>query len=140
MKQIGKINQDEQLLYLYGLPEKLYAERGLNAGMHPNTFGIRRDIFLDMLNGYDERYCGRYGGDDVDFGKRYGHLCRKLHLVKPHIVGRPMFVYPAPREDKREIFHSTRRVIGRVDREDPVCSECDKIYNLCFCYYPKEVP
>lgn len=133
----GQLIQEPELLYLYGLPEKLYEERGLNAGMHSNTFAMPRRVFLDLLNGYDERYCGRYGSDDVDFNKRYGHLCRKLKLVESHVLGGTIYVYPAPREDKKEIFHSIRRVIGRVDREDPICPECGKMYRNCLCYYPK---
>ncbi len=141
----GSINQDEKTLYAYGLPEFLYKERGLHGGMHPNTFAMQRRIFLDMLGGYDERYCGRYGGDDVDFSKRYGHLCRKLKLVQPHVLGRPIYVYPQAREDKKQVLHSMRRnkehyKLKDYTREDPICDKCGLIYLKCFCYYPMHPP
>lgn len=141
----GSINQDEKTLYAYGLPEFLYKERKLNGGMHPNTFAMQRGIFLDMLGGYDERYCGRYGGDDVDFSKRYGHLCRKLKLVQPHVLGRPIYVYPQAREDKKQVLHSMRRnkehyKLKDYTREDPICDKCELIYLKCLCYYPMHPP
>jgi len=132
----GEICQDKEVLFLYGLPEKLYEERGLHGGHHSNTFAMRADIFA-RLGGYDPRYCGRYGGDDVDFSKRYSHLCRKLGEVKPSVEGPPIYVYPDPRRDVKEVFHDTRRVRGSVNRIDPICPACDLVYNHCFCNYPK---
>lgn len=136
----GEIDQSKQTLYDYGLelPTKTMQERGLHGGHHSNTFAMRRVLF-ERLGGYDERYCGRYGGDDVDFSKRYGHLCRKLGEVKPHIEGPRIWVYPDARRDKKEVLHSIRRKIGRIDRIDPVCSTCEKMYRECLCYYPKEL-
>jgi len=136
----GDIDQSKQILFDYGLqlPVEVMRERGLHGGCHPNTFSIKADIFW-RLDGYDERYCGRYGGDDVDFSKRYGHLCRKLHEVKPHIEGPRIWVYPDARRDKKQMLHSIRRKIGRVERVDPVCPDCELIYNKCVCYYPKEL-
>lgn len=136
----GDIDQTKQTLYDYGLqlPVKIMQERGLHGGHHSNTFSMRASIF-NRLGGYDERYCGRYGGDDVDFSKRYSHLCRKLKEVKPHIEGPRIWVYPDARRDKKEVLHSIRRKIGHIDRIDPVCSDCGEIYNKCLCYYPKEL-
>jgi len=136
----GSINQDPKTLFTYGLLESLYEERGLHAGMHSNTFAMPRNIFLDMLGGYDERYCGRYGNDDVDFSHRYGYLCRQLGLVKPHILGSHIYVYPMAREDKKEVLHSMRRNREHYKtkdfvREDPICSNCGLIYLKCKCKY-----
>jgi glycosyltransferase involved in cell wall biosynthesis len=136
----GEIDQSKQKLYDYGLqlPVEIMRERGLHGGHHSNTFSMRASIF-DRLGGYDERYCGRYGGDDVDLSKRYSHLCRKLKEVKPHIEGPRIWVYPDARRDKKEVLHSIRRKLGHIDRVDPVCDDCKKMYRECLCYYPKEV-
>lgn len=137
----GKIVQKKEILFAYGLPEMLYRKRKLHAGQHPNTFSMPKRIFMNLLGGYDERYCGRYGGDDVDFNKRYSYLCRQLKLVSPHILGRPIWVYPDARRDAKEVLHSMRRnkaehykLKGYV-REDPICEECQEIYLKCKCRY-----
>jgi glycosyltransferase involved in cell wall biosynthesis len=136
LQKNGTVSQETKTLFEYGLPQVVWDKQGLHGGSHPNTFSIRREIFLDMLHGYDERHCGRYGRDDVDFNKRYSHLCRELKVVEPHVLGAPIYVYPSAREDVKEVFHNIRRVQGRVERVDPMCDECGLIYLDCKCFYP----
>src|ERR1700722_14956734 len=64
----GRIVTDRSVLLDYGLTDDA-------PSVHANSFVIRRELF-DQLGGYDERFCGRYGGDDIDFNTRYDRLCR----------------------------------------------------------------
>jgi len=76
---------------------------------HQNTFVIQRRIFLEDLHGeYDEdKYSrGVYGGDDVDFNRRYYRLVQEKRL-EPDAIGPPIFVYPAPANSPH--FHSLTR-------------------------------
>lgn len=95
----GNICRDAEVLKDYGLHES----RGNGTGSGPGIFALRRDIW-DRLGGYAPRFGGTYGGDDVDINDRYGALG-----IEPHVVGPPIYIYPAPREDKKQIFHSLRR-------------------------------
>ena len=103
----GQTTQELQILMDYGLAEPLIEHRYLEAGMHANTFGIKKSIF-EIMDGYDESFCGKYGGDDTNFAERY----RQLHLegiVKRHVMGPPIGVYPDPRKDVKNIFHNLRK-------------------------------
>jgi glycosyltransferase involved in cell wall biosynthesis len=102
----GRIVQDTEILFDYGLSEELYKERGLHAGHHANTFAMRRKIFQE-LGGYDESFCGKYGGDDTNFSRRYGEYHYSGHC-KRHSMGPRIYVYPDPRRDKKKVFHSLR--------------------------------
>lgn len=104
----GEVNREENELFYYGLNEEQYAKNGLVAGMHHNTFMMKRNLFY-MLDGYDERFCGKYGGDDTDFSDRYSVLVRKEKKAKPHVLGPCIYVYPDPNKDVLKIFHSLRR-------------------------------
>jgi glycosyltransferase involved in cell wall biosynthesis len=96
----GRIVQDTEILFDYGLSEELYKERGLHAG------AMRRKIFQE-LGGYDESFCGKYGGDDTNFSRRYGEYHYSGHC-KRHSMGPRIYVYPDPRRDKKKVFHSLR--------------------------------
>jgi len=102
----GKIDQSKEKLFDYGLSENVFLKNGLNAGSHYNSFCIRKTLF-DNLGGYDERFCGKYGGDDTDFSKRYSELCNS-GKAKRSIRGPKMFVFPDPRRDVKKMFHSLR--------------------------------
>jgi len=102
----GKIIQDPEVLFEYGLDTELYKQRGLHAGQHANTFAMKK-ILYDMLGGYKESFCGKYGGDDTDFARRYGELHYK-GLAKRHVHGPAIYVYPNPRKDVKGLFHKLR--------------------------------
>jgi len=103
----GGINQSHRILDTYGLSPKIFEERGLNGGMHHNTFMIKRSLF-EKLGGYDESFCGKYGGDDTDFSNRYSQLHKKGE-AKRHVLGPSIYVFPDPNRDVLKIFHSLRR-------------------------------
>lgn len=101
LQEDGIITQDEMILKEHG-----WDGLRLEIGPHYNSFAIRRELF-EMLGGYDEKYCGKYGGDDVDFSNRYGELARQ-GKAKPHILGPPIYVFPDPRTDVKRLFHKLR--------------------------------
>jgi predicted glycosyltransferase involved in capsule biosynthesis len=65
----GTIIRDKDVLVDYGCKESDLSK----VSSHCNTFAIKKEIF-NRLGGYDEKFCGKYGGDDVDFNKRYAEL------------------------------------------------------------------
>ena len=69
---------------------------------------MNKSIYTDMLGGYDESLCGKYGGSDVDLNKRYGALHREGKVARSVKVPQ-MFVFPDPRKDVKKLFHSLRR-------------------------------
>jgi len=103
----GKIHQKSNVLFDHGLSKELYNKRKLNAGMHHNTFMMKTKIFMN-LGGYDTKFCGKYGGDDTDFSSRYGDLYKK-RVVKRHVMGPGIYVYPDPQRDVKNLFHSLRK-------------------------------
>jgi GT2 family glycosyltransferase len=95
----GRVVTDLAVLREYGLTDEA-------PSVHGNSFLIRKSLF-DRLGGYDESFCGRYGGDDVDFNARYAELCRR-GLARPEEVRGEGYVYPDPAADVRRLFHSLR--------------------------------
>jgi predicted glycosyltransferase involved in capsule biosynthesis len=95
----GHVITDPAVLLEYGL-------RDDRPSVHANSFLIRRDIF-QVLRGYDESFCGRYGGDDIDFNRRYQALCREGRARPEEVFGEG-FVYPDPARDVKKVFHSLR--------------------------------
>jgi predicted glycosyltransferase involved in capsule biosynthesis len=69
LDEAGALVTDRAVLVDYGLTDE-------TASVHANSFLIRRALF-ERLSGYDERFCGRYGGDDIDFNARYDRLCEQ---------------------------------------------------------------
>jgi predicted glycosyltransferase involved in capsule biosynthesis len=96
----GRLVTDSDVLRSYGLTDS-------RPSVHGNSFLIRRPLF-ERLGGYDERFCGRYGGDDIDFNARYDRLC-DLGLARPAEVQGHGYVYPNPAQDERKMFHSLSR-------------------------------
>jgi hypothetical protein len=86
----------------YGLTDQ-------SAGVHANSFLIRRGLF-GRLGGYDERFCGRYGGDDIDFNARYDALCRRGRARPPEVAGQGYF-FPDPARVPH-LFHRLPRQVG----------------------------
>lgn len=99
----ASICREHNILLEYGCPDhRLEAKSS-----HANTFVMKRQIF-EQLGGYDSSFCGKYGGDDTDFNRRYGKLhysggCNRSVKAKSLI-----YVYPDPRRDIKRIFHKLR--------------------------------
>lgn len=104
LNEKGDITRDKNELISYGCKENDLEI----ISSHANTFTIKRCIFCDLLKGYDEKFCGKYGGDDTDLNKRYGELHYK-GLVKRHNVGPMIYVFPDPSKDVKQVFHDLRR-------------------------------
>jgi hypothetical protein len=99
LDEAGKLVTDRETLLAHGLTDEA-------PSVHANSFVIRKAIF-ERLGGYSERFCGRYGGDDIDFNRRYDELCR-AGLARPAEVRGEGYYYPDPAFDKAS-FHSLRR-------------------------------
>jgi hypothetical protein len=100
----GNVLTDKDTLIEYGCkPEDIE-----KTGSHCNSFVIKRSIF-EKLEGYDPKYVSKYGGDDVDFLKRYGELHYSGGAARTVMSNKLMYVYPDPRKDVKKVFHSLRR-------------------------------
>jgi predicted glycosyltransferase involved in capsule biosynthesis len=95
----GRIVTEREVLRAHGMTDE-------QPSVHGNSFLIRRGLF-ERLGGYRERFCGRYGGDDVDFNARYDQLCRD-GLARPAEVRGEGYYYPDPAFTK-DLFHSLKR-------------------------------
>jgi predicted glycosyltransferase involved in capsule biosynthesis len=104
----GNLVTDPAALAAYGMTDDA-------PSVHANSFLIRRALF-EALGGYDERFCGRYGGDDVDFNARYRRLCERGQ-ARPEEVRGAGYVFPDPARDARGLFHSLGR--GAAASEAP---------------------
>jgi predicted glycosyltransferase involved in capsule biosynthesis len=96
----GNVVTDRQVLRPYGMTDDA-------PSIHGNSFMIRKPLF-ERLGGYDERFCGRYGGDDIDFNRRFDRLCL-LGLARPAEVFGQGYVYPDPARDVKRLFHALPR-------------------------------
>ncbi|MFW9872373.1 MAG: glycosyltransferase family 2 protein [Candidatus Thorarchaeota archaeon] len=93
------LNTERKILIENGMPETWGCQ---SFGNNYNIFAIKKILF-DEINGYDESYCGKYGGDDVDFINRM----RSLGICD-NILGKGLFyAYPNPRKHKD--FHKLHR-------------------------------
>jgi hypothetical protein len=99
LSEDGTIVTDRGILLEHGLKDQ-------GAGVHGNSFMVRKEIF-DSLGGFDEGFCGRYGGADIDFNTRYDDLCRR-GLAKPTEIAGEGYFYPDPAHTP-ELFHSLSR-------------------------------
>lgn len=75
---------------------------------HYNTFCIRRFIHVCLLHGYDEKFCGKYGGDDTDYSSRYGELHYSGIVNRSVAVNACVLVFPDPKADRKHFFHDLR--------------------------------
>lgn len=97
----GAVVTDRQILREHGLVEE-------TVSVHGNSFVIRRELF-ELLGGYDERFCGRYGGDDIDFNARYEALCRQGLAQPEEMASVEGYVFPDPARDHKGLFHKLPR-------------------------------
>lgn len=98
----GELVTDPAILADYGLTDG-------SPSVHANSFMIRTELF-HLLGGYDERYCGQYGGDDIDFNARYDLLSQR-GLATPAEVRSEGYVFPDPARDAKRLFHSLPRTL-----------------------------
>ncbi len=109
LDESGQIILEREALRSSGWDEEQEQHILADAAVHQNTFAIRRDLFLQgMHGGYDESLCagGRYGGDDVEFNRRYAGLVASRH-ADPDELGPTIFVYPDPASSDK--FHRLSR-------------------------------
>lgn len=100
----GNIVTDAGVLMEYGLAIKL-----LNRVSKPfNIFLLKKEHFI-ALGGYEERYAGHYGGEDVNFANKYRDMLYNKGKAKRSVMGPLMYVYPDPARDVKQVFHSLRR-------------------------------
>ncbi len=97
----GSLVTDESILRDFGW-------NGKELGVHSNSFVIRRNAF-ELLGGYDESFCGHYGGYDIDFNHRYQALVT-AGKAKPEAVFGTGYVFPDPTGDRKGLFHRLERV------------------------------
>jgi hypothetical protein len=81
---------------------------GDQPSVHANSFMIRAPLFA-ALGGYDEEFCGQYGGDDVDFNARYDRLCAAGGARQAAVSPALGYVFPNPARDVAGLFHSLSR-------------------------------
>jgi predicted glycosyltransferase involved in capsule biosynthesis len=103
LTELLDISTDKSALLEYAGPSEIE-----KVDSHFNTFVIKRDLFLS-LNGYDEKFCGKYGGDDTDFANRYSILVKEGKASLSVKAISSIFVFPDPRADRKQLFHSLRR-------------------------------
>jgi glycosyltransferase involved in cell wall biosynthesis len=99
----GRLVTDPITLVEYGMTDP-------SPSIHVNSFMIRRSLFR-ALGGYDERFAGRYGGEDIDLNDRYRQLCRR-GVARPEGVDGAGYVFPNPARDVKRLFHSLSRECG----------------------------
>lgn len=73
--------------------------------IHPNSFVIKKTIW-EKMRGYDEGFCGNYGGDDVDFLQRFQHLVRIGEAKSSDVMGTG-YVFSDPAQNA--FFHGLSR-------------------------------
>ena len=105
----SRIVLDDDVLVEYGLkPHDKGKPRG-KIGYHCNSFVMSRRLFVDLLNGYDEKFCGRHGGDDKDLIYRYRDLLKEGKVDEQVFCPHTSYVFPDPNRDIKHLFHSLRR-------------------------------
>src|SRR5262249_23087283 len=99
----GRIVTDRRVLADHGMADD-------SPSVHANSFLVRKALF-GGLGGSAERFCGAYGGDDIDFNARYRRLCEQ-GLARPEEVAGEGYVFPDPARDVKRLFHSLPRSPG----------------------------
>lgn len=113
----GKIVDDPDTLFRYGLSEKYRGRKKFFAGCHTNTFAMRKFLYI-KLDGYHPRYCGIASGanhGDKSFYKKWAK-CVGRGSCNGATVGPPIYVYPGMAKcktleeiDPLKLFHGLTR-------------------------------
>lgn len=95
----GNILSDRNTILAFGLDPIRYKRRRLSAGVHGNTYAIRKTIF-EMMGGYDRKYCesrfhvgGQFMSEERDFNRRWARLS-DAGKVKEQVMGPRIYCYP----------------------------------------------
>jgi len=101
----GHIVSDLQSMLAFGLnPIRVKGRRGFSAGVHGNTYAIRKSIF-EQMGGYNPVYCndlpggggfhqgGKTMSEERNFNNKWDRLERR-GKVKPHVMGPNIYFYP----------------------------------------------
>jgi len=115
----GNILSDKAKLDVFGVSPK-YKRRGYQAGVHGNTYAIRRTVFFE-LGGYNPKYCenefhvgGKYMSEERNFNIRWQNRVERKES-KPAAGGPDIYVYPIGRfhslgdENPGGLFHNLSR-------------------------------
>jgi hypothetical protein len=106
VRQPGGLDEQGDLITDRKVLAEQYGLDGQGEGVHGNSFLIRKDLF-EQLGGYDERFCGRYGGDDLNFNRRYEQLYQ-AGRARPVDVQGQGYYFPDPAR-LPHLFHSLKR-------------------------------
>lgn len=101
LDEVGNIVCDKDSLLEFGLhPARVRTHRGIMcAGMHGNTYAIRRPIF-EKIGGYLPRYCtqgfhmgGRFQSEESKFNSQYRQLVARGE-AESQAIGSKIYCYP----------------------------------------------
>jgi hypothetical protein len=81
----GKLVQAKLARWRYYTFPRVYADGVTAPKIHPNTVLVHRSVYLES-GGYDEDYCGTYGGD-APFRDRLGTFARHSRIEDVVLVG-----------------------------------------------------
>ena len=117
---------------------ELGPERGAQREQPPNAwhfwlscygglFAARRTVVLDV-GGYDMRFCGRYGGEDQDFGRRLANAVDNRDMIfvhEPPFAWHPTERLGVPPRAWSNLCDEHRLVAAEIDGvAGSRCSEC----------------
>ncbi len=116
LNRTGSIVCDLQSMLEFGVNPKRLVRRGLLAGVHGNTYAIRREIF-NQMGGYNPLYCesmfhvgGKFMSEERNFNLKYIRRVKR-GWSKPEVVGAKIYCYPVSRfrvdgnNNPFELFH-----------------------------------
>lgn len=116
LSEDGDILQDAELLLDFGLSKHIFRRRKFRAGVHGNTFMIRKSVWFEIgeyshVRAESQKHTM---GEDREFNQRWGHAVQK-GKYKLESFGPKIFVYPVGRfrEDQDVnpfgLFHNSYR-------------------------------
>ena len=108
LDQSGRLLTKEDELLAQGIDR---SDLKCRCDEHKATFTIRKTLH-DMLGGFDERFCGTYGPDDVDYSDRYETLSTEGKCRPSRFSPAPVYVFPNPKDDHQKLFHSLSRSLA----------------------------
>ena len=95
----GKLLTTKEDLIQFGATELTPRHRE-----HLATCVIRKTV-QDMIGGFNESFCGRYGPEDIDYKNRYEKYALNNKCKPSEISSSVVYVFPNPKENYHP-FHS----------------------------------